>query len=247
MRVPRLYYPHAISTGETLELSKEPTHYLNRVLRLKEGASIVLFNGQGGEYTATLQQVKKSNSLVSIKNFVDPQTDALLPIHLVQGISRGERMQYVIQKAVELGATSLQPVFTQFCEVKLTGDRAEKRQEHWQSIANSACEQCGRTRIMEIHPAVKLTQWFSNRPETTKGHIRLTLDPYSNTPLSDIANQPKEVTLLIGPEGGLSNVEITLAKQQGFQGIKLGPRILRTETATAAAISAINLTWGDWR
>ena len=156
-------------------------------------------------------------------------------------------MQYVIQKAVELGATSLQPVFTEFCEVKLIGDRAEKRKQHWQSLANSACEQCGRTRIMEIHPSIKLTHWLSTHPQEAKQHIRLTLDLYANTPLSDIADQPEEVTLLIGPEGGLSKDEITLAKQHGFQGIKLGPRILRTETATAAAISAINLTWGDWR
>ena len=155
-------------------------------------------------------------------------------------------MQYVIQKAVELGASNLHPVFTEFCEVKLQGDRAEKRLEHWQSIANSACEQCGRTRLMTIHPAIKLTQWMKENIQTKDQHIRLTLDPYAKAPLSSIASQPEETTLLIGPEGGLSQSEIELAKQHGFQGIKLGPRILRTETATATALSVINLTWGDF-
>ena len=246
MKIPRLYYPQNINTGDTTHLTKELTHYLTKVLRLKEGAHIVLFNGQGGEYSATLQNLSKSSSTATIESFTDPQTDPKLPIHLVQGISRGERMQYVIQKAVELGASNLHPVFTEFCEVKLQGDRAEKRLEHWQSIANSACEQCGRTRLMTIHPAIKLTQWMKENIQTKDQHIRLTLDPYAKTPLSSIASQPEETTLLIGPEGGLSQSEIELAKQHGFQGIKLGPRILRTETATAAALSVINLTWGDF-
>lgn len=248
MRIPRLHCPQPLNLGETIELAKETSHYISKVLRLKTGAQIILFNGQGGEYSASLQTQQKNSSTALIESFNDPQTDPALPIHLVQGVSRGERMQYVIQKAVELGASHLYPVFSEFCEVKLQGERAEKRQQHWQSIANSACEQCGRTRLMIVHPPTKLAHWFNNAPQTATSHIRLTLDPYANTPLPNlIATKPSEITLLIGPEGGLSTAEVEFAKQHGFQGIKLGPRILRTETATAAALSVINLTWGDWR
>ena len=248
MRIPRLYCPQDINVGETIELTKEASHYLAKVLRLKTGAKIIVFNGQGGEYSATLLNVTKSGCSAFIESFSDPHTDAFLPIHLVQGISRGERMHFVIQKAVELGATSLWPVFTEYCEIKLQGDRAEKRLEHWQSIANSACEQCGRTRIMTIYPVSKLPQWLHNTPHLDEKHIRLTLDPYATQSLSNInITPPDEVTLLIGPEGGLSENEIALAARNGFQGIQLGRRILRTETATTAALSAVNLTWGDWR
>jgi len=246
MRVPRLYYPSTLSLGEPLTLNKDASHYICRVLRLKEGAQIVLFSGEGGEYSATIQDLQKTSTSVIINEFSNPQTDNQLPIHLIQGISRGERMQYVIQKAVELGASSLQPVFTEYCEVKLDKSRAEKRQEHWQSLANSACEQCGRTRLMHIHPPQKLNTWFSANSDHPAQHLRLTLDPYTQTQLSDIQTQPQTVSLLIGPEGGLSNTEVQHAKDHGFIGLKLGPRILRTETATAAALSVVNLTWGDF-
>lgn len=246
MRVPRLYCPQPLRLDATISLSKELTHYLGRVLRLNVGAQVVLFNGEGGEYLATLDTLNKNDSTATLHTFRDPQTDPRLPIHLIQGISRGERMQYVIQKAVELGASSLQPVFTEYCEVKLDGERAEKRQEHWQSIANSACEQCGRTRLMVIHPANKLTNWLANTPNHDAQHIRLTLDPYVDQHINTLQTQISEVSLLIGPEGGLSDNEVALAKQHGFIGVKLGPRILRTETATAAGLTTIQMKWGDF-
>ncbi len=247
MRVPRLHYPATLNTGQSLTLNKELSHYIARVLRLKEGARLTLFNGQGGEYAATLQRLQKTTARVHIDAFIDTQTDSPLSIHLIQGISRGERMQYAIQKAAELGAASLQPAFTARCEVKLDEERAKKRQEHWQSLANSACEQCGRTRLMLILPPKKLSACFTVDTQHSPQHARLVLDPNATTQLCDIQATPTMVSLLIGPEGGLSDSEINHAKEQGFHGLKLGPRILRTETATVVALSVINLTWGDFK
>ncbi len=240
MRIPRLYLPQTLNEGDVITLDDNTANHSVRVLRLKENAPVILFNGEGGEFEATIETIKKQVS-VKVGRFIDVDRESSLHIHLVQGISRGERMDYTIQKAVELGITEITPVMTDRCVVKLGAERAQKRLEHWRGVMISACEQSGRTRIPELNPIQKLDDWM-DQPRQING---LVLYHKATAHLSDITKPEEDITLLIGPEGGLDEAEIKHAVNKGFTEIQLGPRVLRTETAALTVLSAIQTLWGD--
>jgi len=249
MRIPRIFTASELHQGTKLRLDKSAADYLIRVLRLKSGAAVILFNGQGGQYESVIDSMKGNIVDIAIGQHVLHEVESALDITLAQGISRGTRMDYTIQKSVELGVSRIIPLITARCGVKLDAERAAKRLHHWQGITVSSCEQCGRNRIPTLHPIITLQDWLSQSdPANThqaRPDLRLVLDPYNDNTLSQLAKPGGPVILLIGPEGGLTNDELRQANQAGFTGIQLGPRILRTETAGVAAISAMQSLWGD--
>lgn len=242
MRIPRLYQPGPLHAGETLSLDANAARHVTRVLRLRAGDPIVLFNGEGGEYSAELAEIGREETTARVQQFTDRETESPLQLHLAQGISRGERMDYVIQKAVELGVSSLTPLLTERCVVQLRGERLARRLAHWQGVIISACEQCGRNRLPVLHPAYTLMDWLAVAPA---GGPRLVLAPHADAGLYALGDTLAEACLLIGPEGGLSETEIQAAQTQGFRAMRLGPRVLRTETAAVSALSALQVMWGD--
>lgn len=243
MRVPRLYLPLALAAEGEYALPEEAARHALRVLRLKQGAPIVVFNGEGGEYAAIIATIRQNEVLVRTTTFRAREVESKLVIDLAQGISRGERMDYTIQKAVELGVSAIRPVFTDRCMVQLRGERLLRRQQHWQAVAASACEQCGRNRIPPVHAPLQ----FGELLQAPGKGLRILLAPGASETLSDIhprrATAP--ITLLIGPEGGLTDAERNQAAAAGFRAVRLGPRVLRTETAAIAAIAAMQCLWGD--
>lgn len=241
MRIPRIHTPAALADGATIALDEDAFNHAVRVLRLKQGDSIILFNGSGGEYAAELVEVQKKHASASVGRFLDTTCESPLPITLGQCISRGEKMDYTIQKAVELGVSEIAPLFSERCGVKLNQERQQKRLRHWQSVIISACEQCGRNRLPTLQDAMDLDAWL----EKSDSSLKLVLDPTAQDSFSTLPPPAPDVALLIGPEGGLSEAEIERAKASGFQGVRLGPRILRTETAGLTALSLIQGRWGD--
>lgn len=207
---------------------------------MKAGAELSLFNGQGLELKAQLEQVEKRQATVKLQQPIETNNESPLDILLMQGISRGERMDYAIQKAVELGVKRIMPVITERCNVQLSGDRAEKRLNHWQGVVISACEQSGRSFLPELLPITSLDTALAEVNDDCK----LVLDPEAVQGFSSV-KKASRITLLIGPEGGLSDTEVQRAMDGGFTGITLGPRILRTETASAAALAMVQARWGD--
>jgi 16S rRNA (uracil1498-N3)-methyltransferase len=242
MRAPRLYQPGHYQTGDTLSLDEDALRHAVQVLRLRSGDTVRLFNGLGGEFAAILAEVGRRKATVTVGEFAQVEVESPLAITLWQGISRGERMDYTIQKAVELGVQIIQPVFTQR-SVDLKDDRAEKRQQHWQRVAISACEQCGRNRIPDIRPPQNLLSLLDVHAEHGDA-LCLFLDSHAATPLPTILATPK-VILLAGPEGGFAEEERHTIVAAGFQSTLLGPRVLRTETAAVAALAVIQARWGD--
>ncbi|MDQ1362945.1 MAG: rRNA (uracil1498-N3)-methyltransferase [Pseudomonadota bacterium] len=240
MRIPRIYQPVALTPGQPVELEKTAAHHLTRVLRMQDNEQIILFNGDGGEFLAHLQLQGKS-VIAHIDQFVDRDTESNIHITLLQGISKGERMDICIQKAVELGVNKIIPVFCQRTVVNIKGERSDKKQQHWQGIIINACEQSGRTKIPELIEPIKLQEALQ-LPATG---LKLTLSPDAHSTLPQLAISEKDISLLIGPEGGLDSREVELAQANGFQAIRMGPRILRTETAAIAAITALQILRGD--
>lgn len=229
--------------GSELELGHDHTHYLGRVLRLRAGDHLRVFDGEGSEFAATITAIGKRATKLRVDEKTLTATESPLRVHLVQGISRGERMDFIVQKATELGVKRITPVLTEFGVVKLDAARAEKRREHWQHVAASACEQCGRVRLPLIDAPLRLNSWFGNQPQSVDSQI--ILRPGAATPLSNIENPATKVCLLVGPEGGFSETEYTDADVAGFRSVSLGPRMLRTETAAVAAIAIVQSRWGD--
>lgn len=240
MRIPRIYNAGTYQLNMHYQLQEDAVNHISRVLRMQTGQQIILFNGDGYDYPATIIQSDKKQVQVQIQAKDPNPTESPLRIHLGQGISRGDRMDFAIQKAVELGVTEITPLFTERCGVKLDGERLIKRNEQWQKIAISACEQSGRSVIPIIHPAISLTEWLA---QPTK-ELKLTLHPAANDTIKTLSTT-QHIRLIIGPEGGFSEQEITLTASAGFTGIQLGPRVLRTETAALAAIGALQLQFGD--
>ena len=241
MRIPRIYTPAMLNSGDSIDLDENAFNHAVRVLRLKQGDALTLFNGQGGEYEAELIAVQKKHASARINQFNTRERESPLPIILGQCISRGEKMDYTIQKAVELGVTGIVPLFSERCGVKLNQERQSKRLQHWQSVIISACEQSGRNRIPALHQAMPLHEWLLQLNTS----LKLVLDPGSSDALNCLSKPEKDLALLIGPEGGLSDAEIRSAINAGFNGVRLGPRILRTETAGLTALSVIQQLWGD--
>ncbi|MCP3850862.1 MAG: 16S rRNA (uracil(1498)-N(3))-methyltransferase [Gammaproteobacteria bacterium] len=253
MRVSRFYIDAPLAQGQQLTLPTNLINYIVNVLRLKSGNEIRLFNGQPiapaplkeqqtGEFSATLIEVSKRNAVVQIEHFVPQETESSLKIHLFQGISRSERMDFTIQKAIELGVTHITPVLTQRSNTgKLNAKRLEKKMQHWQGVAISACEQSGRTSLVAINKPVQVEEITSLNAE-----LNLLLSPDAQIKLSNISEKtPASVNLFIGPEGGLNAEEMNWATEHGYQDVTLGSRVLRTETAGLAVISILQFIWGD--
>lgn len=242
MRIPRIYQPIPLSSNSIIHLDANASNHVVRVLRLTTGAPLILFNGEEGEYTATLINIDKQRAAVKIDAHNAINVESPLHIHLGQGIARGEKMDYIIQKAVELGVTDITPLFTERCEVKLTGERLTKKIHHWQAIAIAACEQSGRTKIATVHPPLSIDQWLQQQHPG----LRFVLHHRAQQKLSATPEKTStHITLFIGPEGGLSPQEIAAAEQHHFKPLQLGPRILRTETASLVAITALQCYFGD--
>lgn len=244
MRVLRFYVPLTFTVGEHYTLPEDKVRHIVQVLRLSVGAEIVLFNGDGSEYLATLIEVSKKLARVTILTKSPTDRESPLMIHLLQGLSKGDRMDITIQKTVELGVSSIFPVGTARSNVKLTGERLAKKSAHWEKIIQSACEQSGRNILPELHSPSSLesalNQYASNPV------LKLILHPFANKRLRDIDIKLGEVVLLIGPEGGFSEAELLLAEESGFLPLSLGPRVLRTETAPMAVIAGLQSRWGDF-
>ena len=240
----RLFVNDPLVPGTELQLGRDQAHYLGRVLRLRNGDMLTVFNGDNGEFDAHVTSLAKNSATVVVDTALETATESALKIHLVQGISRGERMDFVVQKATELGVKRITPVFTEYGVVKLNGARAAKRNDHWQSVAIGACEQSGRIRPPLIDAPVDLNAWFG--AGTKEADSDLILRPGAATPLSSIAAPVTKVCLLIGPEGGFSDTEYEDAEIAGFAAVSLGPRVLRTETAALTAIAVVQSLWGDF-
>ncbi|ONM43408.1 16S rRNA (uracil(1498)-N(3))-methyltransferase [Halopseudomonas pachastrellae] len=239
MRVSRFYLDRPLSAGEVI-LDGDVAHYIGRVLRLAPGAPVQIFNGSGQEWPGEVSAVSKRDVTITLQQPVAGTPESPLHTHLGQALSRGERMDWAIQKAVELGVSEITPLFTERCEVKLQGERADKRQAHWQQIAVSACEQCGRSSVPVIHPPMALHDWLS----ALQVDVRLVLHHRTEQDLQSLP-APESAALLIGPEGGLSAGEIAQAEQAGFHAARFGPRVLRTETAPVVALTMLQHLWGD--
>mgnify|MGYP001821389952 CR=1 FL=1 len=240
MRVPRIFTGQVLQAHSTFELEPRPSQHLARALRMREGDSVILFDGSGGEYPATISALSKKQVAVSTGAIQQREVESSLAVHLGIAVSRGERMDWVVQKATELGVSSISPLLTERTEVKLKGDRAEKKIAHWQQVAISACEQCGRNRIPKIGTQQPLQTWL----DSADAPLKLVLHHRADTlPPGSVAAE--RAALLIGPEGGLSEGEIAAAEQRGFLSLSLGPRVLRTETAPIAALAILQARWGD--
>ncbi len=241
MRIPRVFTTQALEPNSSLVLAEAQSHYLSKVLRMQAGRELILFNGEGGEYRAEITAIHKKNIDVSVKEFSAENRQSHLQLELAIGVSRGERMDWVLQKATELGVTKIIPLMTERTEVKLGGERADKKMEHWQQILISACEQCQRNILPELSEPKQFSDWIGK----CDAELKFVLHHRDNQGLPK--NKTTEsVALLIGPEGGLDENEITQAIAQKFSPLTLGPRVLRTETAPVAAISLVQYLWGDF-
>ena len=244
----RFHSAENLKIGAIIKLSENAATHATRVLRLNAGDKIKLFNGDGFDYSCELISLKKSETLAKVLAQQEIKNESPLNITLLQGISSGERMDYTIQKAVELGVNAIQPLSTERSVVKLSPERAQKRLEHWQNVVIAACEQCGRAKIPNVAIPISLTAWLGGNIHAGAGdtNLRILLNPIGAKQLSALPKTTQNIQLLIGAEGGLSQAEIDLATTHGFQSIVLGPRILRTETAALTAIAAIQTILGDF-
>lgn len=247
MSTPRFYcdpaHTSTLALGASIRLPDNAAIHATRALRLSIGEDVRLFNGNGQDYLAELTFIKKNEVSAKIKSITAVTNESPLSITLTQAISSGDRMDYTIQKAVEMGVTAIQPIASQRSVVKLSGERAEKRREHWQNVVISACEQSGRAIVPQVFPALTLANWLATAPMF---FTRITLAPHATDSLATMPKPAGDICLLIGAEGGLTEDEISLAALQGFIPVRLGNRVLRTETAALAAIAAMQTIWGDF-
>lgn len=238
MRIPRVFIDCPLAAGQDIALPKEARQHMERVLRLKPGHPVIAFNGQGGQFAAELL----GGGGLLLLAFEDTSSESPLPVRLIQGISKGERMDVTLQKATELGATRISPVTTGRSVVKLDEERAERRLGRWNGILQSACEQCGRNVLPQLDELKKLDTVLAEKDANA---TRIVLAPEGASSLTEI-ERPVALEVLVGPEGGLSDEEIATAIERGFTAVRLGPRILRTETAGLALLAAAQTLWGDF-
>ncbi|MDL3986847.1 16S rRNA (uracil(1498)-N(3))-methyltransferase [Shewanella xiamenensis] len=241
MRVPRIYQPQPLAVNQQLNLDEDGAAHIGKVLRMGSGEQISLFNGDGNDYLAEIVDAGKKSVTVKVLSCEANPSESPLNLHLGQVISRGDRMEFTIQKSVELGVNTITPLFSDRCGVKLTGERLEKKIQQWQKIVISACEQSGRSQVPIVRPAMELQQWCS---EPTSA-LKLNLHPRAAHGINGLDLSHTRVRLLIGPEGGLSAEEIAMTEIYQFTDVLLGPRVLRTETASLTAITALQLRFGD--
>ncbi len=243
----RVYQPQPLKVNTNIQLDEQASHHLSRVLRMAVGDKVTVFNGEGGEYEAVIQQINKKNIQLELSSFSAREAESPINITLAQGLARGEKMDFIVQKAVELGVKNIVPLITERCNVKLDGAREEKRVQHWQSVAISACEQSGRNYVPQVSAPVTLQNWLPN----AKADKCFVLSPHVENKLNTVVpaqagiQAGSSIILLIGPEGGLSDAEIQVALKHHFLPLNLGPRVLRTETAPLAAIAMLQTRFGD--
>ena len=241
MRIPRIYTSQDLSDNSSIELSEEASHYILKVLRMTTGRSLVVFNGSRGEYAAEITHTTKRIATIQTHGFTPRDIESPIKTHLAIALSRGERFDWAIQKATELGVTEITPILSERTEVKVAVDRADKKLLHWRGICISACEQSGRNSIPKINPLSSLYDYVTHE----NNELKFVLHHRSDKKMSDY-KPSKTLALLVGPEGGLSEQEIQHATESGFHPLTLGPRVLRTETAPIAALAAIQTLWGDF-
>lgn len=240
----RFFSPDPLVVGQSAQLSENAAAHAIRVMRLKQGDTLTLFCGDGHDYACSLTSIEKKSATVMVTARSTVSNESPLTIRLLQGISSGDRMDYTIQKAVELGVNEIYPLSTERSVTKLIGDRAEKRVEHWQGVVIAACEQSGRALVPKVHAPLTLAQWLAQHGQ--QSGLNILLNPVGAKTFANIEKPACPVNMLIGPEGGLSPAEIALATQHDFQSILLGPRILRTETAALTALACMQAAWGDF-
>ncbi|CAM3688972.1 16S rRNA (uracil(1498)-N(3))-methyltransferase [Xenorhabdus thuongxuanensis] len=241
MRIPRIYYPELLATGAEIYLSDDAANHVGRVLRMSNGQALQLFDGSNQVFDAIITEASKKTIKVSIINGKLSDHESPLNLHLGQVMSRGEKMEFTIQKSVELGVNTITPLLSERCGVKLDTERLEKKLQQWKKIAISACEQCGRNRIPEIRPVMPLESWCAEND----GSLKLNLHPRASHSINTLPLPVERVRLLIGPEGGLSAEEIEMTAKYQFTDILLGSRVLRTETTALTAITALQVRFGD--
>ncbi|MFI9652703.1 16S rRNA (uracil(1498)-N(3))-methyltransferase [Guyparkeria halopsychrophila] len=242
MRTRRVFVDHELQAGREIDLPADTVNYLRNVLRLKDGQPLELFNGRGQRAHGRLALARREARALVESSKISPE-ESVVPITLMAALAKGEKMELVIQKAVELGVTTIAPVETERSVLELKGSRAEKRLIRWRQIMINACEQCGRDTLPTIEPIRSLHQALM----ATDAPIRLVLDPRAQQPLTALRDQPRPtgVALLVGPEGGLTDGEVARAGEQGFRALTLGPRILRAETAAITGVAILQYQWGD--
>ncbi|WP_028229301.1 16S rRNA (uracil(1498)-N(3))-methyltransferase [Paraburkholderia ferrariae] len=246
--MPRFFVATPLQSGDVVTLPDEVTRHV-QVLRLQPGDRIALFNGTGGEYSAEIVDMERRDTKVRVDTFVDIDCEPPYRLTLAQGIAGNDKMDWLIEKAVELGAASFVPLTASRSVVRLSGERAVRRQAHWQRIVQASCEQCGRNRMPEVAAPRELGAWLDSMPAApAQGELRVLLSPRASVPFSSLPADPPggEITVLVGPEGGLSSQEEAAALACGFVALGLGPRVLRTETAGIAVLSALAARWGGW-
>jgi 16S rRNA (uracil1498-N3)-methyltransferase len=240
---PRFYCPLPLAPGAIIDLPSGAAHHATRVLRLQAGAALTLFNGEGGEFEARLERADGRGVSARIDAWHGVERESPLAVTLIHGLASAERMDYAVQKAVELGAAAIASVVTARSVTRLDAPRAEKRLLHWQQIAIAACEQCGRNRVPLIHPIREFGDWLT---APSAAALRLLLAGDASQSLADLGPPRGAIEILAGPEGGLEPGETAAAWRTGFRPVRLGPRTLRAETAGLAAMAALNALWGDW-
>lgn len=240
----RIYAPDALAPGALLSLSGTAAHHLSRVLRAAVGDHVVVFN-DGVEFSAVIARIDKHGVTVRLDRGAPVDRESPLTCILAQAISSGERMDMTLQKAAELGVRGVQPLYSERSIVRLDAERTGKRIEHWRQVMISACEQCGRNVVPAVAAPQPVIEWLGALPAPCGGELRIMLSPHAAERLGQLA-RPANVLLMAGPEGGFTEVESTLARQRGFAELRLGPRVLRTETAALAALAAFNTLWGDF-
>lgn len=243
MATPRFFLPMIQPHARRVELTPEAAHHAMKVLRLQTGAGIVLFDGTGGEYPAFISAMGRQGVSVEIGPWCEREAESPLRVTLAQAIPGGDKMDYVLQKATELGVFRIQPLSSERSIVRLSPERAEKRVHHWQKVVNSACEQCGRNRVPEVAPILALGDWLGSLADS---EARISLAPGAAQGLHQLAPPSGPLILLTGPEGGFSSPELRAVESRGFTSVHLGPRVLRTETAALVALAAMQTLWGDF-
>jgi 16S rRNA (uracil1498-N3)-methyltransferase len=239
----RIYADQPLESGASVVLDEGASHHLAVVLRMKPGADLLVFNGRGGEYEARIERIERKLVWLAVGAHYPVARESALRLTLAQGVAKGDRMDFSVQKAVELGVSCIVPVLAERTVVRVDAERWDRKQQHWQEVARAAAEQSGRTVVPRVEPVVLLPQWLS-QPRIDK--LRLALNPLGGATLRALEAPQGGVSLLVGPEGGLTEQELRASEQHGFLGLRLGPRVLRTETAGLAAIAAIQALWGDW-
>ncbi len=245
MRLTRVHVPGPLTTGATLELEPRTGQHLVRVLRLDRGAPLSVFDGAGREHAATIAAIHEARVRVLVGAPLAPAAESPLAITLAQGVSRGERMDYAVQKATELGVARIVPLLCERSVVRLDAEQATRKREHWQAVAAAAAEQCGRAVVPEVAPPLRFLDHLGAQPSAAPGECRLVLAPSAAHGPRALPAGLARVELLIGPEGGLSESELAAAARTGYAALRLGPRVLRTETAAAAAIAVLQSLYGD--